>query len=79
MPRFYLHLVDDVDAPDEEGVELADLSAARVRAMGEARALIGESVRAEGRIVLSHRIDIEDEHGKLLDTIYFRDAVRIDS
>lgn len=78
MPRFFLHLVDDVGAPDEEGVELSDLDAARARAIGEARALIGESVRTDGRIVLGHRIDIEDEAGRRLDSVYFRDAVRID-
>jgi hypothetical protein len=26
LPRFYFHLVNDVDAPDEEGAGLPDLS-----------------------------------------------------
>jgi len=34
VPRFYFHLIDDFDAPDEEGVELPDLEAAREHAKG---------------------------------------------
>ena len=77
--RVYFHLINDVDVPDEEGVEVADLDAARACAVEQARGLIGEQVKSEGRIVLSHRIDIEDESGAVLETLYFRDVIRIES
>ena len=77
--RVYFHLINDVDVPDEEGVEVADLDAGRACAVEQARGLIGEQVKSEGRIVLSHRIDIEDESGAVLETLYFRDVIRIES
>ena len=78
MPRFYFHLYDDLDAPDEEGVELADLETARGYARRNAVFTAGETIKETGRLVADHRIDIEDEQGNVLDTIYFRDAVKIE-
>jgi hypothetical protein len=78
MPRYFFHLHNDVDAPDPEGVELRDLDAARARALYNARFSAGESVKDMGHIVGDHRIDIEDENGTVLDTVYFRDAVKIE-
>ena len=75
--RFYFHLYNDIDAPDDEGIELPDLEAARNCAVEQARGLIGELAKTEARIVLNHRIDIEDADGKVLDTVQFRDVVRI--
>ncbi|MGZ2410991.1 uncharacterized protein DUF6894 [Sphingomonas sp. F9_3S_D5_B_2] len=77
--RFYFHLICDIDVPDEEGFELPDLEAARETAREQARGLIGELMKTDGRIVLSHRVDIEDLSGAVLDTIYFRDVVSIES
>jgi len=77
--RVYFHLIDDTDVPDQEGVEVADLGEARAHAIQQARGLIGEQLKIDGRIVLSHRIDIEDGDGAVLDTLYFRDMVRIES
>ncbi len=78
MPRFYFHLLNDVDAPDEEGVELPDLEAARAHALREARVTFGETAKDLGRVVLHHRIDIEDGQGAVLETVYFRDAVAVE-
>lgn len=79
MPRFFLHLLDDLDVPDEEGVELPDLDAARDCARRHARFTAAETLKEQGRIVLSHSIRIEDEQGNVLDTIYFADVVRVES
>jgi hypothetical protein len=57
VPRFYFHLFNDVDVPDEEGIELPDLDAARAAAVQQARGMIGELVKTDARIVLDHRID----------------------
>lgn len=40
--------------------------------------MLGQLVKDEGRIVLHHRIDIEDDAGEVLSTLYFRDAVVIE-
>ena len=78
MPRFFFHLHNDVDAPDPDGVELRNLEEARAVALHNARFSAGESVKDMGHIVGDHRIDIEDENGTVLDTVYFRDAVKIE-
>jgi hypothetical protein len=78
MPRFYFHLHNDVDAKDEEGKEFADLAAARDAAMMHARQLAGETAKETGRIVLSHRIDIEDEEETVLDTVHFGDVLKVE-
>ena len=79
MPRFFFHLHNDVDAPDPDGVELPDRAEARAVALQNARFSAGQSVKDMGHIVGGHRIDIEDENGTVLDTVYFRDAVKIEA
>jgi hypothetical protein len=67
-----------MEVSDLEGVELADLGAAHARAIEQALGMIGEVVKTEARIVLSHHIDIEDEDGRVLDTVTFRDIIRVE-
>jgi hypothetical protein len=78
VPQFYFHLYNDMDVPDDEGEDLPDLRAARAYADRQARALVGEAAKQDGRIVLWHRIDIEDEKRTVVDTVHFRDVVRIE-
>ena len=78
VARFYLHLINDMDVPDEEGKELPDLNAARNWASRQARLLLGEIAKEEGRVVLHHRIDIENEHGEVLETVRFGDVVKVE-
>jgi hypothetical protein len=77
MPRFYFHLYSDTDVSDEDGAELPDLEAARAHAISLARFEISEAAKRDGRIVLSHRIDVEDEHAAVLASVCFRDAVQV--
>ena len=77
MPRFYFHLHNDVDVSDQGGQEFADLDAALAHALRMVRFEISEGALRDGRIVLSHRIDIEDGEGAVLGTVYFRDAVNV--
>ena len=79
MPRFYFHLINDIDVPDDEGENFGDLAEARDFAVGQARALIAAATVDEGRIVLHHRIDIEDERHVLLESLHFRDAVTVEA
>jgi hypothetical protein len=62
---------------DEEGVDLPDFEAARANAVKEAREMMLETV-AEGRIDPSHRIDIADENGTILDSVTFGEAVTVE-
>jgi len=78
MPRFYFHLHNDIDVPDEEGSEHADLAAARIYAECNAREMMGELLKEEGRVALHHTIDIKDSSGRVLDTVIFRDVVRVE-
>jgi hypothetical protein len=67
-----------VDAPDAEGKELSDLEAARELARRNVRFSAGEMLKEQGRLVLSHRIQIEDGEGKLFDMVYFRDVLNVE-
>jgi DNA primase len=77
MPRFFFHVRDDVDAPDPEGLVLADAEKALQEALRGARAIAAAQV-LEGHLHLSHRIEVEDESGATIATITFRDAVAVD-
>lgn len=78
MPTFYFHVRDDMDVADDEGAELRDVEAARDYATRSARALMCETMKENGRITLSHRIDIEDEQGGVVASVPFGEAIRID-
>ena len=77
MPRFYFHLINDVDAPDAEGREFADLAAARSYAVTAARDMMAETMREDGSITLSHRIDVEDENHLAVASVQYGDAVTV--
>jgi hypothetical protein len=77
MPRYYFHLHDDMDVPDPEGTELPNVEAALASAMAQGRQMAGDLVKEEGRLHLSHRIDIEDALHSVLDTVLIRDVVTI--
>jgi hypothetical protein len=79
VPRYYFHLFNDMNVPDDEGEDLPDLAAAESFSLRQARALIAAAVTDHGRIVLSHRIEIEDDRHDLVGTVRFRDAVTIEA
>ena len=79
MACYFYHLHNDMDVPDEEGVECASLDEAKTRAAEEALILLAEVLKEEGRISLRHRIDIEDEHGTVLATVSFQDVVNVEA
>jgi hypothetical protein len=77
VPRFFFHLHNDLDCADEEGVELPNLEAARAHAVRQVRVTFAETAKDIGRVVLHHRIDIEDAGGAVLATVHFGDAVQV--
>lgn len=74
MPHFRFHVLNDIDAPDDEGQDLDNLAAANLKAIDYARDLASAAVR-QGRLDLKHRIDVEDESGSVLLTVTFADAI----
>jgi len=77
MPRFYFHLYNDADVSDQGGKDLADLDSARTYAIEMVRFEVAEGVKRDGRINLSHRLDIENESHDVLATVRFGDAVQV--
>ena len=78
MPRYFFQLYNDVVAEDQEGQELPDLATAREYALRNIRDLMTEEV-IKGRLILWHRIEIADEHGKRLLTVPFSEAVTVEA
>ena len=78
VPRFYFHLRNDMDVPDEEGKDLPDLESARAHAERLARFEASEAVKEQGRVVLNHRIDVEDDQHRILHPVWFRDVVQVE-
>lgn len=77
MARFYFDLHNDIDAIDEEGVELPNDEAAKLHALAEARVMIQASVAETGRIDLTHHIDIRSDGGQIVHVLHFEDAVTV--
>ncbi|GAA3709310.1 hypothetical protein GCM10022268_18260 [Sphingomonas cynarae] len=75
MPRFHLNIFSDVEARDDEGIERPDLDRVIKEAVVGVRDLVASNIR-EGRAVYrSHRIEITDEAGNLMHTVYFGDVI----
>ena len=79
VPRYYFHVRDDMDIPDLEGADMPDIDAARRHAVEAARQLMCETLKEDGRITLHHRIDIEDDGRRVVETVAFGDALRIEA
>jgi len=78
VTRFYFHLHNDMDVPDDDGKELPSPEAARAHAIRMARFEVSQAVVRDGRIVVSDHIDVEDENGAVLAAISFREVVKIE-
>ena len=77
MPRFYFHLYNDEDTFDREGMELPDEAAAHEQAVRAAKDMASQGV-ADGRLVLDNRIEVVNERGDTIVTVYFRDVVHVE-
>ena len=75
MTRFYLNIYNEASIIDEEGVDHPSFDMAKAEAIAGARHFVATSVLAGEPIYESHRIEIVDEAGTLLDTVCFRDVV----
>lgn len=77
MPLFFFNIYNDDITSDREGIELADISAARELGCHEVRGLAAESIKLHGSLDLDHRIEILDESGTLVSTVRFGDAIKV--
>lgn len=77
MLRFYLHVCNEARAPDNEGIELPDLDAARVSAIQGAREMIAEEILSGRPVSRRHCIEITDADGEILHTVLFGDVVQL--
>jgi hypothetical protein len=77
MPRYFFHVHNDLNAVDEEGVELRDMAAVREYALKNARSLICESV-GQGHVNLGHFILVQDDDGEEVLKLTFGEAFTIE-
>jgi hypothetical protein len=75
MPRYFFALHNDVEADDEDGVELSDLAAARIIALKTIAELIHDKVAEGGRIDLSHSLEVLDEERRPVLLLPYRELV----
>ena len=78
MPRYFFHIFNDVDAIDQDGMELTDLASAKRQAIRGGRSMMADHLIAGRPIKLFHRIEIADEGGKTLAVIPFRELITIE-
>jgi hypothetical protein len=79
MPRFFFHICNGHGfVEDEEGVELPDAPAVRRNAVEAARDVMAGDLR-EGRLDLTSFIEVEDEAHRLLFTLTFDEAVKVNT
>jgi uncharacterized protein DUF6894 len=77
MPLFHLNLSNaSVKAKDEEGVDVADMGAARDQAIAGIRGFLSHEV-IKGTLDLRGQIDITDESGASVMIVPFSDAVTV--
>jgi hypothetical protein len=79
VPRFYFHVCNGSGfTEDEEGTEHPDLAAARVNAIMGLRDIMAGELKA-GELNLGSFIEIEDEDHRLIMTVPFSDAVKVET
>ena len=76
MPRYFFNLYDDLVSIDQEGKDLPSPEAARAAAIRSAQEMACAEV-VEGHLHLGHRIEVADDGGQVIDTIWFRDVVQV--
>jgi hypothetical protein len=69
MARFYFHVREGEELiPDDEGVDLPDVSAARQEAVLAAREILAEAIK-RGKPKVADAFVIADEAGRALDIV----------
>jgi hypothetical protein len=77
VPRYFFSFRDGGELHDNLGMALADEPTARDEAIRGARSIIADCAR-RGRLPLSARVQVEDESGRLVFALTFKDTVKIE-
>ena len=77
MPLYFFHVYDEGTDLDVEGVDLSDAEEAYRQAINSARALAADDV-LKGRLRLQSRIDVADEAGQVVHSVWFGNAVNVE-
>lgn len=77
MSRYYFNLYNDLVTLDEEGIDLPDTEAARNWARQEILFHVGESIKENSHLVLSHKLVICDDAHAEVATVLFGDVVQV--
>jgi hypothetical protein len=77
VARFFFHIYDEAVIRDEDGIELADCEAARAAALAGARSMMCDQL-SRGWLSLHHRIEVEEEGGRIVLILPFADAIVIE-
>ena len=75
MPLYHMNVYNDVEAPDLEGIERDSVAEATMDAINGARELVAASILKGAPVFESHRIEITDHDGEILQTVRFGDIV----
>lgn len=76
MPLYKLHLRDGIDELlDPDGVHMSADAVPGFALRAARDCIAGDAIN--GRIEFKYRIDVEDEHQKIVHTVTFADAVEI--
>lgn len=77
MPRYFFHIHNGLGlTEDEEGQELPSPGAAYAAALDGIRSMLSAGVR-EGELDLHGSVDVVDEFGTLLRSIFFEEAIEV--
>jgi hypothetical protein len=77
MPLFFLDVITGngrLEDPDGSNLESVDLAQAQARLA--IRELVANDIREGRQLGLDRRIDIRDQHGQIIASVAFSDAVR---
>ena len=76
MPLYFFHCrAGDDYACDTYGLELPDPESAHAAAVDGVRSILSDEVRC-GRLQVDQVFEVEDEYGRLVATVPFREAVQ---
>ena len=78
VPRFHFHIRHDTTGklePDEQGLALPDIAAAKAEAMQAAKELVIERIRADGCI--DSAFEVTNDQGEIVFVLPFRDVIRL--
>jgi hypothetical protein len=76
MTHYYLNIINGTGfVGDHEGEEFRDLDEAREKAAESVRSILSDELKSAGLINLQGRIEIADQHGSVVLTLPFREAV----